>query len=333
MDTHAAGCGSPLSILLIDDSMSERALLQFRLQQMGHRVTDETNGGDALRTLYEAMPDFDLILLDVGMPHMDGLETCRRIRAIEIELGEEWRPIIFLSGRNGADDIAAGIAAGGDDYLVKPVDNRILKAKIQAMQRIADMRKRLVETLKQLQRQAHTDELTGLVNRRRFMDVLDQELARAKRQGTDLSLAYLDLDHFKRINDDHGHEAGDDVLRTVASSLSGIQRAEDTMGRLGGEEFCICMPGTDIEDSLRPCERYRELIAALEVKSGPLRLHVTASLGVTAFEPLADDRATLLARADKALYRAKQGGRNRVEVLPSVAGGLNLFPSAVSRPV
>jgi len=304
-----------LSILTIDDSTSERILLRAMLQRLGHVVTEAETGLQALKYLYDKSREFDLVFLDVRMSGIDGFETAQRIRVLERNRSEEWHPIIFLSGQTSPKDLAQGIEAGGDDYLTKPVNAIVLKSKITAMQRIADMRQRLLAAKQQLEVLAHTDELTQLANRRRLCYILESELARARRHKTPLSIAYMDLDHFKQINDTHGHDAGDAVLRSVAELLSTHLRVEDSIGRLGGEEFCICLPGTDASNSREPCERYRSLIEHLPIHTNSQTLRITASFGLTSFLPDSDDCTCLLTRADQALYRAKKNGRNRVEVV------------------
>jgi len=304
-----------LSILTIDDSSSERALLSAKLHQLGHQVTEVSDCRQALACLSDKSTQIDMILLDVRMPGIDGFETARRIRALERKRAEEWRPIIFLSGLAVAETIAQGIEAGGDDYLTKPVDIILLQAKIMAMQRIATMRRILLATKQQLEVMAHTDELTQVPNRRHFHTILDSELSRARRHNTPLCIAYVDLDHFKWINDTHGHEAGDVVLQAVASVISTNLRSEDSIGRLGGEEFCLCLPNTDTKNSLEPCERYRSLIENLSIQTESVTLSVTASFGLTRFLAESDDSNHLLARADEALYRAKHLGRNRIEII------------------
>jgi len=315
MRTNTQSHRQPLSILIIDDSSSERILLGTILRKQGHAVTEAAIGLQALTLLSDKSKIFDLIFLDVRMPGIDGYETARRIRAIEKEQSEEWCPIIFLSGQTNPENIADGIAAGGDDYLAKPVNSIVLNSKIAAMQRIADMRQQLLRSNQQLEVLAHTDELTQLPNRRHFLGILDSELARARRHNTPLSIAYMDLDHFKEINDTHGHEAGDAVLLSVAKMLSKNLRSEDSIGRIGGEEFCICLPGADTAQSLEPCERYRSLIENLKIPMASQILTVTASFGLTSILPDSDDPTRLLARADEALYQAKQHGRNCIEVI------------------
>ncbi|NOX91285.1 MAG: diguanylate cyclase [Gammaproteobacteria bacterium] len=316
MRTHKQPYIQSLSILIIDDSTSERVLLRTLLRKSGHAVTEAATGLHALALLSDKSKMFDLIFLDVRMPGINGYETAHRIRDIEKEQSAVWCPIIFLSGHTDPEDIANGIAAGGDDYLAKPVNAIIVNSKITAMQRIANMRQQLLVANQKLETLAHTDELTRLPNRRHFLDILDSELARAQRHNTPLSIAYMDLDHFKQINDTHGHEAGDTVLLSVANVLSKNLRSEDSIGRIGGEEFCICLPGADATRSLEPCERYRSLIENLKIRTSVQTLTVTASFGLTSILPGSgsDDTGHLLARADEALYQAKQHGRNRIEV-------------------
>lgn len=307
-----------MNVLLIDDSPSERALIAATLKHVGHSVFCAASCEEGIAQLTHPAQEYDLIVLDVQMPGVDGLETAKQIRTLERDSGQQWRPIIFLSGRMSADDIAAGIEAGGDDYLAKPVHSRVLNAKMLSMQRIATMRRELIATQQQLEMQANTDVLTGLANRRHFNQLLNAEMARATRHDTPLTLAYLDLDHFKRINDSFGHPAGDEVLRQVARFFSDNIRNEDFIGRIGGEEFCLCMPGIDIAAAQQACERYRQGIEALRIQSDAVELQVTASIGLT--QLTADDTAmeTLFERADSGLYRAKHNGRNQIQTDPAI---------------
>jgi len=304
-----------LSILLVDDSASERRLLGALLQTLGHQVVEAGDGREAVTRLRRVEHPFDLILLDVQMPQMNGYETARAIRALEQQQTACWSPIIFLSGKSTPDDIAQGIDSGGDDYLIKPVNGLILKSKIKAMQRIAGMRQQLVSLTQRLDRLAHMDELTELPNRRYFNSILDREIARARRYRSPLSVAYLDIDLFKRVNDNYGHDMGDQVLKAVAREVDNNLRAEDRIGRLGGEEFCICLPGSTLLNAFDACERYRQLLQALVIQHGENSVTVTASFGLTEFDPDSDNRDSVLARADSALYHAKSAGRNQVQSL------------------
>ncbi len=305
----------PIKVLVIDDSKSERVLIRARLQQLGHQVFEASDGYHAIKILKEKMEEIDLIMLDVQMPGIDGFETAMKIRSFEEERGDEWCPIIFLSGRNAPEDIALGIESGGDDYLIKPINSIILQAKIKSMQRIADMRHRLLDTQHKLEMLANIDELTQLPNRRNCFMTLEKELNRAKRYSLPFSIAYMDLDHFKQINDSYGHDAGDTVLQSVANIISNNLRDGDLMGRVGGEEFCFCLPGTDADKVTYACNRYRTLIENLSIKTGDQLLKVTASFGTTTFIHDSDDSSSLIARADKALYQAKEKGRNCIKQL------------------
>jgi two-component system cell cycle response regulator len=308
-----------MNVLLIDDSPSDRALIAATLGHAGHNVVSAASSTEGIAQLVNPVQEYDVIVLDVKMPGTDGLETAKQIRALERDGGQQWRPIIFLSGRYNAEDIAAGIEAGGDDYLAKPINSRVLKAKMLAMQRIATMRRELIATQKKLEMQANTDSLTGLANRRHFTQLLNAEMARSTRYDTPLTLAYLDLDHFKQVNDSFGHQAGDDVLRKVAQFFSDTIRSEDFIGRIGGEEFCLCMPGIDIAAAQQACERYRQGIEALRIQSDAFELKVTVSIGLTQLTAADVTIDSLLERADSALYRAKHNGRNQVHIEQTIA--------------
>lgn len=315
MNTDNLSLLQPLMIMIIDDSCSERSQINAKLSSLGHHTIEASSGNKALEYLSQDIILFDLIILDVQMPNMNGFETAINIRAMEKQRDMEWHPIIFLSGHTDAKMIEQGIEAGGDDYLTKPIDTIVLKAKIAAMQRIANIRKKLISAKEQLEVLAHTDELTQIPNLRHFKNILNSEIGRAHRFNMPLCIAYMDLDHFKLINDTHGHPAGDIILQSITDLLSKNLRNVDNIGRVGGEEFCLCLPDTDIKDALTTCERYRLLIENLSVSTDSQTLTVTASFGITSFVPDQDDVNSLMCRADKALYQAKQNGRNRIEVI------------------
>ena len=306
---------SALSILDIDDSISERAQINAKLSGLGHKIIEADSGHKAIEYIFHDMIVFDLIILDVQMPDMDGFETAIKIRELEKQHEMEWLPIIFLSGLTGAEMIEKGIEAGGDDYLTKPVDTIVLKAKIIAMQRIATMRQQLILAKQKLEVLAHTDELTQISNLRHFKNLLNIEIQRAHRFDMPFCIAYVDLDNFKRINDSYGHPAGDIVLKSVTSLIKTNLRSVDNFGRIGGEEFCISFPGTNVKNAQATCERYRLLIEKQSIVTDTQTLNVTACFGVTLFIPDQDDIQSMMNRADKALYVAKENGRNRVETI------------------
>lgn len=311
-----------MRILFADDSRTLRTSTSELLRSMGHEVIEASQGQQAI-DLFRGQ--FDLVILDVDMPVMDGYETARQIRAITGD--NDWVPIIFLSAHNRETDVAKGIEAGGDDYLMKPVGAVVLRAKINAMQRITDMRRRLVEMSRELAQknqalevQSSHDGLTGIPNRRAFDEALDREWQRAVRTRSPLALILGDVDHFKDYNDSYGHLRGDECLKIVAGALQQTGRRKvDMVARYGGEEFAMLLPDTPPVSALLVAGRALEAVRALRlphtgsVTSG----HVTISLGVCAGVPeSAGQRDDLVQLADRALYEAKSKGRNQAIMLP-----------------
>lgn len=308
-----------MKILLADDTLTELKLISSYLKKMGHEVIDANNGQEAL-DIY-TNEDIDLVLMDAVMPVMDGYTAAREIR----QRKDGWVPIIFLSARTEPDDIAAGIEAGGDDYITKPVNEVILAAKMTAMARIAAMRQRLLEVSRELekanielQKLADVDGLTGLANRRSIDSYLEHEIARCIREDHPIAAIMIDLDHFKAYNDHYGHLAGDNCLKKIAQILDHeIKRPGDLAGRFGGEEFCAILSNTDREGALFVAETLRATVENLRIphEGSPDIKHVTLSLGVAVHLPSPSFPINqLLDDADKALYHAKQSGRNRVEI-------------------
>ncbi|WP_160012654.1 diguanylate cyclase, partial [Rhizobium sp. 18055] len=256
--------------------------------------------------------------LDIRLSdHNDGYWVAQQMR--EAEPGG-WTPIIFLSGLDSDLDVWRGIEAGGDDYLVKPVKPIVLVAKLRAMRRLLDMRRRLVTMSEELHlanqrlnEMVEVDPLTGLVNRRGFDRILHSEILAARRDGLPLTLMLCDLDHFKRFNDTVGHVQGDACLREVGRILKEVcVRPRDAAARYGGEEFLLIFPATPLLPSLNSCERIRALVEAHPWQE-PLRGRVTVSIGVTQYV-LGESVLEFFSRADTAVYLAKQGGRNQVVV-------------------
>jgi diguanylate cyclase (GGDEF)-like protein len=311
-----------MKVLLVDDTLTDRLVIKSYLKSMGHEIVIGENGEQAVSLFASEAPD--LVLLDVIMPVMDGYEAARRIRASTAE----WIPIIFLSAKTTAEDIAAGIEAGGDDYLLKPVDQLVITAKMGAMERIATMRRKLIEVSEaledanaELQRLACVDGLTDLTNRRELDLSLMREARRCARQRAPLSVVMIDIDHFKAFNDTFGHLEGDECLRRVAGALRAqLKRPADIAARYGGEEFCLVLPDTDSVGAKEVAESVRQRVEALGIPQAPKAAAgtVTVSLGVATCLPGGEDQAhDLIQRADQALYKAKDSGRNRVEVASS----------------
>jgi diguanylate cyclase (GGDEF)-like protein len=304
-------------ILIVDDSDTIRSFLAAAVRALKFEPVLADCGEKALE-LFVAQPP-DLVLLDVNMPGIDGYETARRIRALG---PEEWVPIIFLSASEDDQDLKRAIECGGDDYLVKPVSPVVLNAKMRALQRLDQMRRKLVDLSNELsaanqrlEELSHQDGLTGIANRRAFDFLIERQFREAKRRSEPLSVVLCDVDHFKAYNDHYGHPAGDECLKQVAAALARTcKRGIDVAARYGGEEFALLLPDTPAEGAVRVAENARRELAALAIahaqsSTGPL---VTFSAGIASISIERDaSPRDLVARADEALYRAKQLGRNR----------------------
>ena len=306
-------------VLIVDYSDTIRAVLANSVRSMKLEPVLADCGEKAVELFAAERPS--LVLLDVNMPGIDGYETARRIRAL---LPDEWVPIIFLSASEADQDLERAIECGGDDYLVKPVSPVVLTAKMRALQRLDQMRRKLVEVSndlsaanQRLEELSHQDSLTGIANRRAFDFLLERQFREAKRRSEPFSVALCDVDHFKAYNDHYGHLAGDDCLKQIAAALArACKRPTDVAARFGGEEFALLLPETTGEGALAVVERVRQELAALGIAhAGSLTSScVTLSAGIASFSPERDITSRdLTVRADAALYRAKQLGRNRAE--------------------
>lgn len=297
-------------LLVVDD---EPANVQVLYQALAaeHQVLVATHGEQALRLAHDKQPE--LILLDVVMPDMDGHEVCRRLKA---DPATRDIPVIFVTAHSDESEETRALDAGAVDFIAKPVNPRIVLARVRTHLTL----KQQADVLRQL---AFLDGLTGLFNRRGFDQRLHAEVERAARNGQPLALVMADVDHFKRFNDRHGHQAGDDCLRRVGAALAaGLNRSADLLARYGGEEFAAILPETDLAGAREVAQRLEQQVRAEAITHGdsPVAPVVTASLGVAALRTGAGGtRAAiddLLARADRALYRAKHAGRGRVSVEP-----------------
>ncbi len=305
-----------MNILLAEDDFTSRSMLAAILKKWGYDPVVCEDGNAAWDLLQQ--PDAPrLILLDWNMPGLEGLEVCRRLRKIETS-----NPgyVILLTGRDAKSDIVQGLDAGANDYIAKPYDNAELLARIRVGQRMLELQSSLLETQAALAHQATHDALTGIFNRRAILDQLTRELARAQRQGSRLSVGMCDIDHFKEVNDRHGHQTGDAVLVAFAGSLQANLREYDYVGRYGGEEFLIIATGANGQGDDGLYERLRQQVAALEVKTKSGNISVTVSIG-TAVRSGQSTVDALLAAADAALYQAKAAGRNRVVRSQEVKNG------------
>ncbi len=308
-----------MTVLIAEDDVTSRAMLAAVLGKWGYDVVAVCDGAQAWETLLGPHPPH-LVLLDWMMPGMDGPEVCRRIRQRE-EQGHEQAGctyVILLTARDAKQDVVCGIEAGADDYVVKPFDPGELRVRLRAGERIVELHDRLHAALASMRHQAMTDPLTSALNRRAILDRLDSEMSRTRRGGAGLWLSILDLDHFKQVNDQHGHLVGDAVISECARQMGAVIRRYDLLGRWGGEEFLIIVPGHAGATAPAVFERVREAVAASQVPTADGPVGITASLGVVVWDG-EEGVESLLARADEMLYRAKTNGRNRVECQPAPA--------------
>jgi diguanylate cyclase (GGDEF)-like protein len=253
-----------------------------------------------------------LALLDWEMPGRDGTEICRGLRSRRHDV---YTYVIMLSARDGRDDVVAGLSAGADDYITKPYDPSELRVRLRAGRRIMDLQSQLIAARDAMRERATHDSLTGLWNRASIVEVLTGEINRAGRSGRRLAAGIADLDHFKAVNDTHGHLAGDAVLRVAAERFARSVRSYDRVGRYGGEEFLFVFPDSDAELSRSLGERLRSAVASEPMDTSEGWIAVTTSIGIAVAKRSGTEAVDLLLRrADEALYRAKRDGRNRVVV-------------------
>lgn len=296
-------------VLVVDDSTDNLEILATRLRFRGYDVSTATRGEEALK-LVEAHPP-DLILLDVMMPGIDGFEVARRIKR---DPSLPFIPIILVTARDSTQDKVAGLDAGADDYLTKPINFPELEARVRSMLRIKELQDELGEKNRELEKLSISDGLTGLFNHRHIQDVVHDEFERAKRTGESLSVVMFDFDRFKDVNDTYGHQVGDRVLQEMAEILRKTAREIDKLGRYGGEEFIAVLPDTDLDDAVTFAERVRERVERYPFAVGRAEpLHLTVSAGAATYpnHGVYNPR-TLIHQADQALYAAKAAGRNRV---------------------
>ncbi len=299
---HSYMANEPAKILLVDDDPAMLRLLAKWLDVEGYEVLRATDGKSAMEVIESQHPK--ILVTDWEMPHLDGLELCRWVRNQNFG---HYIYTIFLTVRSHSADMLKGLEAGADDFLKKPVDRDELLARIRAGSRLMELEQRLSQL-------ANTDPMTGLVTRRTLFDNLQREWRRAQRYHVPLSCVMIDIDFFKRINDGHGHQAGDDVIRQLGQLIAANIRSSDIAGRYGGEEFCIVLPETSEQQAQTWAERMRCKVAELRVpvNNNSTVLSITSSFGVS--QRLADTTSAeqLVDMADQALVAAKRSGRDRV---------------------
>ena len=295
-------------VLIVDDHEDNVEVIRARLEASGYLVESAADGEEALDRVRQSPPD--LILLDVMMPRIDGMEVARQIKADETL---PFIPIIMQTALDTVEHKVEGLGAGADDYVTKPINFAELEARVKSMLRIKVLQDELARANDELRRMAVTDALTGLHNRRNVEVLLHDMFEHSARLHEPLACAMFDLDHFKSVNDTYGHQAGDAVLQQLAGILKASAREIDKVGRYGGEEFIILLPGTVLDAAVTFAERTRQQVEShtFTFEGGSLRR--TLSCGVAAFpHPRISHREALVKAADDALYVAKELGRNRV---------------------
>lgn len=307
--------GQSMRIFVAEDSPIYTDLLRQLLVEWGYDVLTCADGKEALDILTDDDAP-NLAVLDWMLPSMDGVEVCKALRA---QQRGRYTYIVLLTAKDSVQAIVEGLDAGADDYVVKPFDANELKVRLRAGRRILDLQTELTAARDRMRFQAMHDALTGLYNRGAILDTLYHELARSCRSNIPLSVVLCDLDHFKQVNDTHGHLAGDEVLREAALRLRRVLRPYDSVGRYGGEELVAVLPDCDVEQGALIAERARRELGDKPVLAVGTSIALTASFGVAtaagarssaALTPAPDN---LLSAADDALYRAKARGRNCVE--------------------
>lgn len=295
---------------MVEDSAIDRRKVAGYLKDWGLDHVIVGTGTEAAEILAQPDPP-TMALLDWVLPGIDGIELCRRIRALGVN--GTYIYTVMLTTKNRKQDLLTAMEAGADDYLSKPVNADELRARIQVGKRILDLQQSLKFA-------ASHDVLTGLMNRGEILEAVQKEFSRSGREGRPAVVILADIDHFKKINDSMGHHAGDIVLKEVSRRLKMDLRPYDTVGRYGGEEFLLILPGCDLRVGTRRANEIRALVSKGEIKTAFGSATPTVSMGVTVTSSGDDHTVTdLLHQADVAMYRAKKNGRNRVEVFAGSA--------------
>jgi two-component system cell cycle response regulator len=300
-----------VNVLIAEDDPVLQHMLRTLLTKWGYEVVVAANG-DAAWEILQGQDAPRLALLDWLMPGMDGVEICREARK---RGAQAYRYLLLLSSKDDRVDIVDGLQSGADDYLTKPFHPDELRARLRAGERILMLEDRLVAAQQVLQFKASHDALTELLNRGAILETLQRELQRGRREKNSLGVLLLDLDHFKSINDRKGHDVGDEVLREASRRMLASVRSYDAVGRYGGEEFLILVPGCNSANARDRAEQIRVAIAGSPIETLGGLIRISASIGVASTVDGASWEADALVRAaDVALYRAKRNGRNRVEL-------------------
>jgi len=298
-----------LKILVADDSAVYRKLVEQTLSDDNHKVIFAKNGREALDLYAKHTPA--LVITDWTMPDIGGLELCKKIRQ---DFQQHFAHIILLTSNTDKEQVVEGLAGGADDYLTKPFHQGELRARVNVGLRVVELHRQVQAKNRQLEEMALTDPLTGLANRRAIDIWITRQLSAAARHDFPIWVAICDLDHFKKVNDTYGHEAGDMVLKTFAQILKSNTRQSNICGRHGGEEFLNIITHVERDNSVIAFERIRKQMENQKFTFNNQTFSVTTSMGIAGFRGTRPPAfADLLAQADEALYSAKHKGRNRIE--------------------
>jgi len=305
-----------MRILIADDSVVSRHLLEATLRKWGYEVMVACDGSEAWSIFQSENPP-NLAILDWMMPGLTGPEVCKRVRTAAKDK-DVYTYIVLLSSKSEREDLIEGMEAGADDYLTKPFDQTELRVRLRPGVRIIELQQELISAREELRDQATKDFLTRTWNRLSILDIFDRELARGARDNRPVGLVLADLDHFKSVNDTYGHFAGDAVLREFVRRITGSIRSYDAVGRYGGEEFLVVLPGCDEAATRKEAERMRAVLGEMPMAFNEGSRVITCSFGATCSTAVEGANAeALIHLADDALYRAKRQGRNQVVFLGS----------------
>jgi diguanylate cyclase (GGDEF)-like protein len=290
-----------MKVIIADDDATTRCLLENTMEKWNYDVLSTTNGLEALDALLK-QDESCMVLLDWIMPEIDGIDVCRIIRERQKE--QAYIYIIMLTGKQKQEDVITGLDAGADDFLVKPFDYEELRMRMRVGQRILQLQDQLTE-------KAYYDQLTAIYNRMAILDILKREFSRSKRSNQPLSIIMVDLDHFKNVNDTYGHLGGDVVLKGAASCMKDAIRTYDSIGRYGGEEFLIVVPGSGQNETSKLAKRIQDNLADSAFEYNDQQISITISMGISDNCTIGiKDIDSLIRVADEALYQAKDDGRD-----------------------
>jgi diguanylate cyclase (GGDEF)-like protein len=302
-------------VLIAEDDAVSRRLLEEAVQSWGYATLCVADGATALAKL-SAVSGPRMAILDWEMPGLSGPQVCRILRS---RTASPYVYLILLTARTAREHLVTGLASGADDYVLKPFDPIELQLRVRTGQRIVELQHELLAARQELERRANHDALTGAANRGAVLSKVENEAARSARQGSFYCLILFDLDFFKRINDSHGHRAGDIVLKEAVQRAQVELRPYDVLGRYGGEEFMVLLPGCELRAGAVVAERLRRCFADTPFDVDQQKLKVTASFGIVCSSQPHSSLEMLVDAADSALYRAKANGRNRIELARPVS--------------